>query len=196
MKRHLSLPELSGPQPHHMHPPAESGAHHASLPLPCRCSFLVRFLKSILFLPPSPLRFPPSQGKRWIRLSAQPSGPQRGGTAGLRGAEGTLTDSTDNHCNKFRVRKVGGKQLFPKCHHCRPHRLPPLCWYCSQRERNRKDWGSENHRKERGRITGGDAYWGLARLVVGEDKSHSSSSSAAVKYLLWLNVTKHNVVMK
>lgn len=33
----------------------------------------------------------------------------------IEGCGGTLTDSTDNHCNKCQVRKVGGKQLFSKC---------------------------------------------------------------------------------
>lgn len=54
MGHHLSLPELSRPRPYHTPSPAESGTHHASLPLPCRCSWLVRFLKSFPSLPLSP----------------------------------------------------------------------------------------------------------------------------------------------
>lgn len=168
--------------------PAESGTSRASLLLPCCFSFLLKCC--FLFLPPSPSASPPISGERWIRLSAQPSRPQRGGTAGLRSAEGALTDSTDNHRNKCEVREVGSKQLFPKCHHCCHLQHHPVCWYCSQWVRNRKDRGSKNHRKQGGRISGGDAYRGLARHLVRKDKPHSSSTSVAVKYLLWRNISK------
>ncbi|CAB1414569.1 unnamed protein product [Pleuronectes platessa] len=108
-----------------MQSPEEHRQRAASSPSPMLLLFPVAVLKTFLFLPPSP-SFPSIPGERWHRLSAQPCRPPKGGPAGSRGAEGALTDRADNHCNKCRVRKEGGKQLFPKCHRSRLCQRPPL----------------------------------------------------------------------
>ncbi len=142
MHHHLLLPPLSVPPPYHMHSPEGHQQRAAVSPAPLLCFFPVEVLKSFLFLP-SCLHFSPSRRSPEMRLSAQHFRPQRGGTAGLGGAAGALTDSTDNHCNRCRVRKVGGKQLFPKCHHQRP----PLRWCYSLWVRDGEDW-REGGRKD------------------------------------------------
>lgn len=128
MNHHLFLPVLNGPHPYHLYPPEEHQQRAAataplsfSLAVFLSCWGVEKLLLPATIFLRSP---PPISRERRFRLSAQPCRPHKGGTAGLRGAGGALTDSTDNHCNGCRVRKEGGKQLFHKCH----HQHPPLRW--------------------------------------------------------------------
>lgn len=126
-----------------------------------------------------------SSGERWIYISAQPSRPHKGGTAGLEARWvlwlTVLIISVMGAGNG----KVRSKQLFRKCHQ---QRLS-LRWYCLQQMRDRKDRESNNCRKERER-TGENVHRGLARNVLGEDKSLSSSCFMTVEYPLCRSKTK------
>lgn len=97
-------------------------------------------LKRFLFLLPSRS----ISGERWILTSAQPSRPYKGGTAGLEARWVLWLTVLIISVMGAGDGKVGGKQLFRKCHHQRS----PLRWSRLQQVRGGREPGGQRVESE------------------------------------------------